>query len=189
MILYIRNMACESCLLLVREELEKLGIRPVRIDLGEVELKGLISDEKKQNFAKAIQKGGLELVNSAEEVLIDKIKGSIAEYVLNKGSIKQNLSDYLAEQLGMDYKQMASYFSGLTSTTIEQYGISLKIEKAKELLIIEDKNLKEVAALLDYKQVAHLSNQFKKITGISPSQFKKEGMAKRKTIQELGKVG
>ncbi|WP_290798651.1 helix-turn-helix domain-containing protein [Flavihumibacter sp. UBA7668] len=189
MILYIRNMACESCLLLVQEELEKLGIKPVRVDLGEVELPGLISDEKKQNFAQAIEKGGLELVDSEEEVLIDKIKGGIADFIMNKRKIKQNLSDYLADLLGMEYKQLASYFSGLTGNTIEQYGIALKIEKAKEMLTIENKSLKEVAELLDYKQVAHLSNQFKKITGISPSQFKKEGIARRKTMQELGKVG
>ncbi|MCU0386070.1 MAG: helix-turn-helix domain-containing protein [Flavihumibacter sp.] len=189
MILYIRNMACESCMILVQQELEKLGIQPKRIDLGEVEIRGLISDEKKESFAQAIERGGLELVDSAEQVLIDKIKAAIADYVLNKKNIKQNLSAYLAEELQMEYAQLATYFSGLTGTTIEQYAIAFKIEKAKELLTIESMSLKQVAAQLDYKQVSHLSNQFKKVTGIRPSEFKKNGLASRKTIQQLGKVG
>lgn len=189
MILYIRNMACESCMILVRQELDKLGIQHKRIDLGEVEIRGLISDEKKESFAQAIERGGLELVDSAEQVLIDKIKGAIADYVFNKKNIKQNLSAYLAEELEMEYAQLATYFSGLTGTTIEQYAIALKIEKAKELLAVENKSLKEIAEQLDYKQVSHLSNQFKKVTGTRPSEFKKKGVASRKTIQELGKVG
>ena len=189
MILYIRNMACESCMILVQQELEKLGIQHKRIDLGEVEIRGLISDEKKESFAQAIERGGLELVDSAEQVLIDKIKGGIADYVINKKNINQNLSAYLAEELEMEYAQLATYLSGLTGTTIEQYAIALKIEKAKELLTIEGLSLKQVADQLDYKQVSHLSNQFKKITGMRPSEFKKNGAASRKTIQQLGKVG
>lgn len=189
MILYIRNMACESCMILVQQELEKLGIQYKRINLGEVEIRGLISDEKKESFAHAIERGGLDLVDSAEQVLIDKIKGYIAEYTLNKKNIKQNLSVYLSEELGMEYAQLANYFSGLTGTTIEQYMIALKIEKAKELLAIENKTLKEVAEQLDYKQVSHLSNQFKQVTGMRPSEFKKRGVETRKTMQQLGKVG
>lgn len=189
MVLYIRNMACESCMILVQQELENLGIQYKRINLGEVEIRGLISDEKKQSFAQAIERGGLELVDSAEQVLIDKIKASITDYTLNKKDIQQNLSTYLAKELEMEYANLAAYFSGMTGTTIEQYAIALKIEKAKELLTVENKTLKEVAELLDYKQVSHLSNQFKKITGMRPSDFKKKGIAGRKTIQQLGKVG
>lgn len=189
MVLYIKNMACESCLVLVREELEKLGLQPVRVELGEVEIKGLISDDKKESFAQAIEKGGLELVASVEEILIDKIKAAIADFINNKRTIKQNLSDYLSEKIGMEYQPISAYFSDITGTTIEQYGIGYKIEKAKELLLLEDMTLKEVAEQLDYKQVSHLSNQFKKLTGTPPAQFRKQGIARRKTIQKLGEVG
>lgn len=182
-------MACDSCLVLVEEELTKLGVKVVRVELGEVEIDGLISDEKKKTFAEAIKRGGLELVETPEEVLIDKIKGFIGDYIQDKKKINRNLSDYLAEKLSMDYNQLSSYFSTLTGTTIEQYGISRKIEKAKEMLTLEDKTLKEIAEELDYKQVSHLSNQFKKATGQTPSEFKKQAQAKRKTIQELGRVG
>lgn len=189
MVLYVRNMACDSCMVLVRQVLEDLGIQPERVELGMIELPGLISDEKKQLFARGIAQGNLQLVDSEEEILIDKIKGTISEFVLNKKSIKHNLSGYLEEKIGMDYGHLASYFSGLTGLNIEQYGISLKIEKVKEMLTIENRSLKEIAELLDYKQASHLSNQFKKLTGISPSRFKKDGLARRKSIQELGRVG
>jgi len=183
--LYIRNMACESCKVLVKEELEKLGAHPLKVELGEADIKEKLSQKKQVQFNVAIKKAGLELVKSKEGVLADQIKALIAEYVNNSSRIKSNLSDYLSKKLHADYAYISTYFSAMQANTIEQYTIALKIEKVKEMLVLEDLTLTQIADRLNYSSVAHISSQFKKVTGLPASHFKKLRSIRRKTIQDL----
>lgn len=183
--LYIRNMACESCIFLVKTELEKVGAKTVRVELGEAEVQGKLASKKVDQFNSAIKKAGLEVVESKEAILVDQIKVAIAEYIGNKKNIKVNLSDYLSKKLHYDYPYLSSYFSSLNASTIEQYTIGLKIEKAKEMLLIEDLTLSQIADKLHYSSVSHLSHQFKKVTGLPASHFKELKNIRRKTIQDL----
>lgn len=183
--LYIRNMACESCKIVVKEELEELGVKPVRVELGEAEIKGQLSDKKIKQFDAAIKKAGLELVLSKEGVLIDKIKEAIADYIKDRKNIRTNLSDYISKKLNYDYPYISSYFSTMQASTIEQYAIALKIERVKEMLVLEDMTVSEVADKMNYSSVSHLSSQFKKVTGLPASHFKKLRILRRKTIQNL----
>ena len=183
--LYIRNMACESCKVLVKEELEKMGVHPINVELGEAEIKEKLSEKQQKQFASKIKKAGLEVVKSKEAVLVDQIKATIAEYVDNNISIKNNLSDYLSKKLNYDYAYISSYFSAMQANTIEQFAINLKIEKVKEMLVLEDLTLTQIADKLNYSSVAHLSTQFKKIIGLPASHFKKLRTVRRKTIQDL----
>ena len=183
--LYIRNMACESCKILVKDELEKLGANPVKVDLGEVEIKKKLSEKEQKEFSAAIKKAGLELVKTKEGVLTDQIKALIAEYINSGDRTRVNLSDYLSKKLHYDYAYLSSYFSAMHANTIEQYAIALKIEKVKEMLVLEDLTLTQLADKLGYSSVAHLSSQFKKVTGLPASHFKKLRSVRRKTIQDL----
>jgi YesN/AraC family two-component response regulator len=183
--LYIRNMACESCLLVVKTELENIGADPIKVELGEAEIKGKLPAKKIDEFNSAIKKAGLEVVESKEAILVDQIKAAVAEYISNKKSIKVNLSDYLSKKLHYDYPYLSSYFSSLNASTIEQYTIALKIERAKEMLLLEDLTLSQIADRLHYSSVSHLSHQFKKVTGLPASHFKQLKSIRRKTIQDL----
>lgn len=178
-------MACESCKVIVKEELEEVGVKPLKVELGEVEVKGRVPKEKLAKFKIAIQKAGLELVKTREGILVDQVKVVIGEYIANKKHIKSNLSDYLGKKLNYDYPYLSSYFSSINASTIEQYSIGLKIEKAKEMLLLEDMTLSQIADKLDYSSVSHLSNQFKKVTGLPASHFKRLRNIRRKTIQDL----
>jgi len=183
--LYIRNMACESCKVIVKETLEKIGLHPIKVELGEADIQGTLAAEKKHQFAAAIKKAGLELVKSKEGILIDQIKAAIADYISSDKSVKSNLSDYLSKKLHYDYAYLSNYFSVMQANTIEQYTIALKIEKVKEMMLLENLTLSQIADKLNYSSVSHLSNQFKKVTGLPASHFKKLGIIRRKTIQDL----
>ncbi len=183
--LYVRNMACESCKIVVKQEIEKMGLNPVKIELGEVEVKEKLSEKQQKQLSTSIKKAGLELIKSKDGILTDQIKACIIEYIDNINRIKNNLSDYLAEKLNYDYAYLSSYFSAMQATTIEQYTIALKIERIKEMLVLDDLTLTEISYKLNYSSVAHLSNQFKKVTGLPPSHFKKLKIIRRKTIQQL----
>ena len=183
--LYIRNMACESCKVLVKEELVKLGKQPLHVELGEVDVKEKLSEKEKKQFSAAIEKAGLELTASKEGVLVDKIKANITEYVANADQIRSKLSTYLSKKLNYDYAYLSSYFSTMQANTIEQFTISLKIEKAKEMLAVDGLTLTEIAHKLNYSSVAHLSAQFKKVAGLPASHFKNLNKVRRITIQNL----
>ena len=178
-------MACESCKILVKEELEKMGKHPIKVELGEAEVKESLSEKEKKEFNNEIKKAGLEVVKSKEGVLVDQVKAGIAEYVENKNNIKSNLSNYLSKKLNYDYAYLSGYFSDMQANTIEQFMINLKIEKVKEMLVLEDLTLTQIADKLDYSSVSHLSSQFKKVTGLPASHFKKLRNTRRKTIQDL----
>ncbi len=178
-------MACESCKILVKEELEKMGVHPLKVELGEADVKEKLSEKQQKQFASEIKKAGLEVVKNKEGVLADQIKAVIAEYVDNNSNIKNNLSDYLSKKLNYEYSYISSYFSAMQANTIEQFAINLKIEKVKEMLVLEDLTLTQIADKLNYSSVAHLSSQFKKVTGLPASHFKKLRSTRRKTIQDL----
>jgi AraC-like DNA-binding protein len=179
-------MACESCKVVVKEALQKLKVQPVKVELGEAEVKKRLSEKKKNEFNAAIKKAGLELLDNKKGILLEKIKVIIIDYVNNSSEkLPVNFSLYLSKKLNREYSYLSNYFSAMQASTIEQYLISLKIEKVKELIVQTDFSLKEIAWKLHYSSLSHLSKQFKKITGLAPSHFKKLRENRRITIQSI----
>ena len=170
---YIRNMACPGCIMAVESELEKLGIRPASIELGELEISEDLSDEQLQSFDKAIHRFGFEIMDDKRSYLIEKIKHAIFELVhYSDENIKVGLSDYISYKVNHNYMYLSNLFSEATGTTIKQYIITKKIDRVKEMIIYEEFSLSEIAFRMHYSSVAHLSAQFKKVTGLTPSLFK-----------------
>jgi AraC-like DNA-binding protein len=167
-------MVCIRCKMVVKDELNKLGLKYLTVELGEAELADHISDEMREEIRAALIKSGLELLDDKKSVLIQKIKNVIIELVhYSEEPLAINFSVYLSEKLHHDYTYLANLFSEVQGTTIEQFIIAHKIERVKELLVYNELNLTEIAYLLHYSSVAHLSTQFKKVTGLTPTHFKK----------------
>ena len=184
--LYIKNMVCLRCKMVVKSELEKLGLHFDTIELGEVEISDDISKEQLENLSLALKLTGLELMEDNKKILVEKIKTTIIELIhFSDEQIKINLSDYLSEKLHHNYTYLANLFSEVKGTTIEQYHLSHKIEMVKELLVYDELNLTEIADKMHYSSVAHLSNQFKKMTGLTPSHFKKLKTKRRDPLGNL----
>jgi AraC-like DNA-binding protein len=170
----------------VKSELKQLGLHYSSVDLGEAEIMEDLSPEQRQSLAVALRKTGLELMDDKRSILVERIKTAIIELVHHTDDqIKTNLSDYLGEKLNHNYTYLANLFSEVKGTTIEQFYLSHKIEKVKELLVYDELSLTEIAWKLHYSSVAHLSNQFRKMTGLTPSHFKS---LKNKRRQALGNV-
>ena len=158
----------------VKSELEKFGLHHTRVELGETEIMEDLSEEQLDNLNTSLKKIGLELLYDKKYIIVEKIKTIIIELVhFNEDQIKTNLSDYLCAKLNHNYTYLSNLFSEIKGTSIENFYLSNKIEKVKELLIYDELNLTEIAYKLHYSSVAHLSNQFKKMTGLAPSHFKK----------------
>jgi len=173
--------------MMVKEELRKLGIRYVSVDLGEAEIMEDITDEQHAQIKTALMKSGLELMTDKRAMLIEKIKNTIVEMIHYTEELpKINFSDFLSEKLDYDYTYLANLFSETEGTTIEQFIISHKIERIKELIIYDELNITQIAWKMNYSSVAHLSNQFKKVTGLSPSHFKQLKNKRRRPIEEVG---
>jgi len=180
-------MVSARCKQAVKEELRKLGLHFIVVDLGEVEIMEKISAEQREQLKLALHSSGLELMDDKRSVLIEKIKTVIIEMVHHSDEvIKVNFSHYLSEKLDHDYTYLANLFSEVQGTTIEQFIIAHKIERIKELIIYGELNITEIAWKMNYSSVAHLSNQFKKMTGLSPSHFKKLKDKRRSPIEEIG---
>ena len=172
--------------MIVKEELKRLGLNYTRVDLGEVEIMEDISSEQREQLKNAIFKSGLELMDDKKSMLIEKIKNVIIEMIHYSDEIpKTNFSDYLASKIDYDYTYMANLFSETEGVTIEHFIILHKIERVKELIIYDELNLTEIAWKLHYSSVAHLSNQFKKITGLTPSFFKSLKRKKRIALENV----
>lgn len=185
-LLYVKNMVCNRCKLVLRTELEKLGIHPLSIDLGEVQLKSELNAAQKQTLSENLLALGFDLIDDKKSRLIERIKTLIIELVHQQNSaLSVNLSTYLAEVLHYDYSHLSNLFTAVEGTTIEQYFIHQKIERVKELLVYDELSLSEIAFQLNYSSVAHLSNQFKKVTGLSPSHFRQLKDKKRKALDEV----
>jgi AraC-like DNA-binding protein len=166
-------MVCIRCKMVVKSELEKLGLHNSIVELGEAVIREDISSEQLDRLNIALKKSGLELMDDKKSILVEKIKAVIIELVhYNEEQIKINLSDYLSEKLNHNYTYLANLFSEVKGTSIEQFYLVHKIEKVKELLMYDELNLTEIAYKLNYSSVAHLSNQFKKMTGLTPTYFK-----------------
>lgn len=166
-------MVCIRCKMVVKSELDKLGLHYTIVELGEAEIMEDIPTTQVEQLNHSLRKHGLELMDDKKSILVEKIKTIIIELVhYNDEQIKVNLSDFLSEKLNHNYTYLANLFSEVKGTTIEKFYLSHKIEKVKELLVYDELNLSEIANKMHYSSVAHLSNQFKKMTGLTPSHFK-----------------
>lgn len=185
MILYIKYMVSLRCKMMVKEELKKIGLHHVIVDLGVVEILEDITPEQFDLLKKNLAMSGLELLDDKKSILIEKIKDVIIEMVHYTDELpKVNYSDYISEKLNQDYTYLSNIFSDVKGITIQQYIINHKIERVKELLLYDEMNLTEIAYVLNYSSVAHLSSQFKKVTGLSPSYFKQLKKRKKSKLRE-----
>ncbi|ADR20115.1 hypothetical protein MATR_22720 [Marivirga tractuosa] len=172
--LYIKYMVSLRCKLMVQEELKKLEIKHLVVELGAVELLEDISTEQRVLLKQNLLKSGLELLDNKKSILVEKIKTCIVEMIhFSEDQPKVNYSEYLSAKLGYDYTYLSNLFSEVKGITIQQFIIIHKIEKAKELILYQEMNTSEISYKLHYSSVAHFSNQFKKITGLTPSFYKK----------------
>ena len=184
--LYIKNMVCDRCKMVVKSELEKLGLHVLSLELGEVEVENSISQKTKLEINKTLQQFGFALIDDKKSKIIEKIKTLIIELIYTKsGKLVTNFSDFLTEHLNKDYNSVSRLFSEVEGITIEKYFIAQKIERVKELLVYDELSLTEIADQLNYSSVAHLSAQFKKVTGFTPSYFKEIKEKKRSTLDAV----
>jgi AraC family transcriptional regulator len=184
--LYIKNMVCGRCIKVVRQELQKLGIGYNAIQLGEVELSEELNNDKKEKLKQALLENGFEMIDDNKTKIIENIKTLIIKSIYESTKPEQiNYSDYLSESIGKPYSVLSSLFSSVENTTIEKFIISQKIERVKELLVYGELTLSEIAFMLGYSSSQHLSNQFKKITGFTPSYFKELKKQKRQFIDKI----
>jgi AraC family transcriptional regulator len=187
-ILLVKNMVCHRCVLSVQSILKELTIPYQQVVFGEIHLPGAISDRQKEQLKKKLESVGFELIDSHLTGLIEKIKKLLIQKARNEVETKESkltLSAYLASKTPYEYTYLSSLFSSVEGRTIENYFIEQRIEKAKEMMIYGDKTLSQIAYELDYSSSAHLSAQFKKVTGLTPSYFKEVGNRKRKGIDNV----
>lgn len=186
MILYIKYMVSLRCKMLVKSELEKLGLDWISVDLGRVEILDDITNEQLEQFRIAIKKSGLELLDDKKNILVEKIKNVIIEMIHYSDEIPEvNDSYYISEKLDYDYTYLSNIFTEVKGETIQQYIIKHKIERVKELLLYDELTLTEISYRLNYSSVAHLSNQFKKITGLTPTYYRSLKDKRLKSIEDL----
>ncbi|MCP1297927.1 AraC family transcriptional regulator [Chryseobacterium sp. S0630] len=184
--LYIKYMVSLRCKMVVHQELERLGIKNAIVDLGTVELLDDISVEVRQILKENLLKTGLEILDDKKSILIEKIKNVVIEMIHYSDELpKENFSDYVSEKLGYDYTYLANTFSEVKGMTLQHFIIINKVEKIKELLLYDELNLTEISYKLNYSSVAHLSNQFKKITGLSPSFYKQLKQRRLGNLEDL----
>ena len=184
----VKNMVCHRCVLTVEDILHKADIPFHKVTFGEIYLADELSPEQKDNLSSGLKKVGFELIDNHTSGLIEKIKMLVIKKARNevdKNDIKINLSAYLSDKLHYEYTHLSKLFSEVEGRTIENFFIEQRIEKAKELLIYDQLTLSEIAFELDYSSTAHLSTQFRKITGLTPSHFKKVGIEKRKALDKV----
>ena len=182
----IKNMVCNRCVMAVSQIFDEGGIKVEHIQLGKVTTAEVVEPEKLEHISRKLNKVGFEIIHDSKRRIIEKIKTLSIEYVYqHNGENEMNFSEYLTDKLNLDYPYLSSLFSSVEGTTIEKHLINLKIERVKELLVYDEKTLSEIADELGYSSVAHLSGQFKKVTGFTPSHFKKLGERKLKSIDKV----
>jgi AraC family transcriptional regulator len=186
-ILYIKNMVCNRCIRVVDEEMTKAGYTLGSIELGRVELQHKGKSIDLEKIAQLLKDNGFELIEDKKRQLVDAVKTTVISRIHHEGGGDEKIiwSELLSEKLPYDYKYLSQLFSSLEGITIEQYIIQQKIEKVKELIVYNDLSLSEIAWQLGYSSVGHLSNQFKKVTGMSPRAFRDLGLSHRKTLDEV----
>lgn len=184
--LYIKYMVSLRCKMLVKEELIKLGLSNCTVDLGVVDIQDIVTEEQLEAFRNKLKMAGLELLDDKKSIMVEKIKNVIIEMIHNAEDIPDvNDSDYISEKLGYDYTYLSNTFTDVKGMTIQKFIIMHRIEKVKELLLYDEDNLTEIAYKLNYSSVAHLSNQFKKVTGFTPSFFKEMRFKREKNLENL----
>ncbi|GAB2616383.1 hypothetical protein GCM10027035_10970 [Emticicia sediminis] len=184
--LYIKYMVSTRCKMMVKEALRKLGLHFIVVDLGVVDVMEVLSEGQKETLRSMLLNVGLELMDDKKAMLIEKIKKVIIEMVHYAEELpKTNFSDFISTKLDYDYTYLANLFSEVQGTTIEQYIISHKIERIKELIVYGEMNITEIANNMNYSSVAHLSSQFKKVTGLTPSHFKQLKEKRRVPLDEI----
>lgn len=186
--LYIKNMVCNRCIKVVREELEKLDYTIEKIELGEVVITSTKKKTQLDKIKKSLEENGFELIDSRNANIIERVKILIIKLIHHNSTENQsdiNLHDEIINEAGLSYQYVSSLFSSMEGITIEKFIIHQKIEKVKELVVYDELTLSEIAYRLGYSSVQHLSNQFKKVTGLSPSYFKKLKSKKRKFLDRI----
>lgn len=179
-------MVCIRCKMVVKEELIRLGLHCTMVELGEAEIVETITAAQRDQIQIALMRSGLELMDDKKSMLIQKIKNVIIELVhYSEEPLRVKFSEYLSQKLNYDYTYLANIFSEVQGTTIEKFIISHKIERVKELLVYDQLNLSEIAYLMHYSSVSHLSAQFKKVTGLTPSHFKLIKKKRRNMLDDL----
>ena len=184
--LYIKNMVCSRCKMVLEDQLQQLGLLPAQVKLGEITFEEQLNSQQIASIQEKIHPLGFEILDDKRQQTVMLIKSTLIDLVQQEQAyLKNTLSEYLTKKLNQEYPYLSHLFSQLESTTIEQYFIHLKIEKVKELLVYDELTLKEIAFQLHYSSVAHLSSQFKKTTGLTPTHFKQLGNQKRAFIENL----
>ena len=183
--LYIKNMVCPRCITAVSGLLGEIGVSPLHIQLGEVLLDGELGREQLEQLRASLKNIGFELLDDTRKQQIEQMKSIIIDYVHYREDEKFAFAEVLSAALHKEYSQLSRLFSETEGITIEQYVIRQKIEKAKELLAYNQMNLSEIAFRLGYSSVAHLSSRFKKVTGLTPSEFKSQGIHLRKPLDGI----
>jgi AraC family transcriptional regulator len=183
--IYIKNMVCPRCISAVEQVFSGLGIKPLYVHLGEAHLKEPLAPEQLQRLDAELRQLGFELLEDARKKQIEKIKSLIIEQVHYKEDVRFSLPELLSNALHKEYSYLSKLFSETEGMTIEHFVILQRTEKVKELLAYNEMNLNEIAFKLDYSSVAHLSAQFKKVTGLTPTQFKAQGIRLRKPLDGI----
>lgn len=182
----IKNMVCNRCIMVVSQIFEKAGIKTETVQLGKVKTTNEVGTDQLEQLNESLMSMGFEIITDSKGRLIESIKNITIDYVYHhSGESKLNFSDYLIDKLNLDYPYLSSLFSSVEGTTIEKYMINLKIERVKELLVYDEKTLSEIAFEMGYSSVAHLSGQFKKVTGFTTSYFKNLREQNRKSIHDV----
>ena len=184
--LYIKNMVCNRCIMVVKQELENLKLKPLKVSMGEAELSKQPSVKQMQQLNSRLLQLGFEILDDKKQKQIEKIKSLLIKKV-QSGDVEEHfsISEYLSTALHKEYSYISRFFSEVEGITVEQFFILQKTEKVKELLVYGEQNLSEISFFLGYSSVAHLSAQFKKVTGLTPSQFKKIGSTNRKSLDSV----
>jgi len=182
----IKNMVCNRCTMVVSQIFDNAEVRDAKVQLGQVEFAQDITENQLMKIEEELNKAGFEIINTQSVKLVEKIKSIVIDYVYNSSEIDRiNFSTRLSSKMHKDYNYLSSLFSSVENTTIEHYMINMKVERVKELLVYDEKTLSEIAYELGYSSVAHLSGQFKKVTGFTPSYYKRLGEQKRKSISDV----
>lgn len=183
---FIKNMVCNRCISVVKQEFENLGYSPVTVTMGEVDLAEDVDKDQIQEISTVLHKHGFELIDDKKSAIVEKIKTIVIDQIHHVNDrLKINYSTLIVDKLGRDYSYLSNLFSEIEGITIEQYIILQKIEKVKELLVYDEMSLSQIADELGYSSVGHVSNQFKKITGLTPSHFKTIKENKRLALDNI----
>ena len=184
--LYIRNMVCDRCRMVVRELFAELGIEPLSVELGVVRTAVAVEDEQRKRLDARLRELGFELIDEPRQQIVERVKAEIIRLVhRDNGALRVNLSDRLTEATHHEYSQISKLFSETTGTTVEKYFIAQKIERVKELLTYGELSLGEIADLMNYSSAAHLSAQVKSLTGMTPTRFREQAAGHRKPLDKV----